>query len=121
MQSVKRELTVGAFTLALALMCGNSFLTTVHAQEPGKPPVPQTQPQPEMPDQTQAPAKSSTWTGTIVKDGDRYSLKESSGSTYRLDDSGKAQEFEGRAVKVTGELDDQAKVIHVESIEGTEG
>jgi hypothetical protein len=121
MQSMKRDLTVGAFTLALALMCGSSFLTVAHAQEPGKPPAPQTQPQPQMPDQTQAPAKSSSWTGTIVKDGDGYSLKDSSGSTFKLDDSSKAQQFEGKTVKVTGQLDDQAKMIHVESIEGSEG
>lgn len=118
---MKRDLTVGAFTLALALMCGSSFLTVAHAQEPGKPPAPQTQPQPQMPDQTQAPAKSSSWTGTIVKDGDGYSLKDSSGSTFKLDDSSKAQQFEGKTVKVTGQLDDQAKMIHVESIEGSEG
>jgi hypothetical protein len=121
MQSIRRDFTVGAFTLALALTCGSPFLTAAHAQEPGKPPVPQTQPQPQMPDQTPAQAKSASWTGTIVKDGDGYSLKASSGSMFKLDDSSKAQQFEGKTVKVTGQLDEQAKMIHVESIEGSEG
>jgi hypothetical protein len=120
MQSIRRDLTVGAFTLALALVC-SPIVAVAHAQEPGKPPAPQTQPQPQMPDQTEAPSKSSSFTGTIVKDGDGYSLKDSSGSTFKLDDSSKAQQFEGKSVKVTGELDEQAKMIHVESIEGSEG
>ena len=120
MQSIKGNFTVGAAvaTLALAMTCGT--LASAHAQEPSKPPVPQTQPAP-MPDQTQDQAKSASWTGTIVKDGDGYSLKDSSGSTFRLDDASKAQQFEGKAVKVTGQLDEQAKMIHVESIEGSEG
>lgn len=125
MHSIKRDVTVsgalGAFTLALVLTCGSPFLTAAHAQEPGKqPPIPRTQPQPQMPDQT-TQSKSSTWTGTIVKDGDGYLLKDSSGSTFKLDDSSKAQQFEGKTVKVTGQLDEQAKMIHVENIEGSEG
>ena len=57
----------------------------------------------------------------IVKNGDQYVLRDSSGQIFGLDDSEKAKPFEGKTVKVTGQLDEQAKVIHVEDIEAAEG
>jgi len=125
MQSIKRDLTVFCALSALTLACTLAFTSppiAAAAQEPGKqqPPMPQQQPQPQMPDQTQTKA-SSTFTGTVVKDGDSYSLRDSSGQTYKLDDSEEAKQFVGKTVKVTGTLDEEAKVIHVESIEGAEG
>jgi uncharacterized protein YdeI (BOF family) len=69
----------------------------------------------EQPKQDQA--QPTTFTGTIVKDGDQFLLKDASGQVYKLDDSGRAQPYEGKAVKVTGKLDTDAKLIHVESIE----
>ena len=55
-----------------------------------------------------------------MKDGSDYMLRDSSGAIFKLDDAKRAKPFEGKTVKVTGELDEQAKVIHVESIEGAE-
>jgi len=78
----------------------------------------QAQPQ-QQPDQGHAKA-ASTFTGTIVKNGEQYMLRDSSGQIYGLDDSLKAQPFEGKTVKVTGQIDEQAKVIHVENIEATQ-
>jgi hypothetical protein len=66
-------------------------------------------------------AQSATFAGTVVKDGEQYELRDSSGETFKLDDAERAKAFAGRTVKVTGELDAQAKVIHVESIQGAEG
>ena len=65
--------------------------------------------------------QAATFAGTVVKDGEHYNLRDSSGEVFKLDDAERAKPFEGRTVKVTGELDVQAKVIHVESIEGAEG
>ena len=80
----------------------------------------QAQPQPQQqPGQAQAPV-ASTFTGTVVKNGEQYLLRDSSGQVFGLDDSSKAQPFEGKTVKVTGQLDQQAKVIHVENIEAAE-
>ena len=56
-------------------------------------------------------------TGTIAKNGSDFVLKESSGTVYRLDDPEKPEPFEGKSVKVTGQLDADASLIHVESIE----
>ena len=88
-------------------------------QEPQTPPAQtppaQTSPNQAMPNQDQS--KSTTYTGTVVKDGEQYVLRDSSGSVYKLDDSARAQAFEGKTVKVVGKLDADSKMIHVDSIE----
>ncbi len=48
-------------------------------------------------------------------------LHDSSGITYGLDDAERVSQFEGKVVKVTGQLDEQARVIHVQDIESAEG
>jgi hypothetical protein len=86
---------------------------SIYAQDAA--PAPQT-PGQAMPDRGTA-NKSSTFMGTIVKDGSEFVLRASSGDVYRLDMPDKAQKFEGKTVKVTGKLEETAKLIHVESIE----
>ena len=54
-------------------------------------------------------SKTTTFTGTVVKDGEQYVLRDSSGGVYKLDDSSRAQTFEGKTVKVTGRLDCRLK------------
>ena len=83
-------------------------------QEPQAPPA-QTAPDQTTPNPDQA--KATTFTGTIVKDGENYVLRDSSGGIYKLDDSSRAQTFEGKTVKVTGKLDADLKMIHVDSIQ----
>jgi uncharacterized protein YdeI (BOF family) len=134
MRSLKRDVldlsVLGLLAVVFALVWGSPFVSTSYAsaqkqaqpqQQPGQtqPQQPdQTQPQQPQPDQNQA--QTATFTGTVVKNGDQYSLRDSSGAVYTLDDSQRAKPFEGKTVKVTGQLDEQAKVIHVESIEGVE-
>jgi uncharacterized protein YdeI (BOF family) len=138
MRSIKRDLiglgAICALVLAFALAWGGpseaAGAAIVQAQQQPQPQPDQAQPQPQQPkpDQTQpqqqpgqaqAPA-ASTFTGTVVKNGEQYMLRDSSGQVFGLDDSSKAQPFEGKTVKVTGQLDQQAKVIHVENIEAAE-
>jgi uncharacterized protein YdeI (BOF family) len=144
MRSIKRDLigltAICALVLAFALAWGGpseaaGAATAQTQQQPQQQPdqaqpqpqqpqpdqaQPQPQPQPQQqPGQAQAPA-ASTFTGTVVKNGEQYVLRDSSGQVFGLDDSSKAQPFEGKSVKVTGELDQQAKVIHVENIEAAE-
>ncbi len=86
----------------------------VHAQyRPAQPQV-----QPAQPPQDQS-TESSTYTGTITQVGEKFVLNESSGLSYRLDDARRAKRFAGKSVQVTGELDAEARVIHVESIEAS--
>ena len=61
-------------------------------------------------------AKALTFTGTVVRDGEQYTLHDPSG-VYLLDDSRRARPFDGRPVKVTGHLGDEARIIHVENVE----
>ena len=113
MRSIKRDLidfaALCAMALAFALVLGSPFVAagSAFAQDQAQPP--------QQPDQSQA--KSATFTGTVVKNGDQFALRDSSGAIYTLDDTDRAKPFEGKTVKVTGQLDEQAKVIHVESIE----
>jgi uncharacterized protein YdeI (BOF family) len=65
--------------------------------------------------------QTATFAGTVVKNGEHYDLRDSSGEVFKLDDAERAKPFAGTTVKMTGELDAQAKEIHVESIEGAEG
>jgi uncharacterized protein YdeI (BOF family) len=128
MRSIKRNLmnitAPAAMVVALALAWGSPFVFagSAHAQTQAQP-QPQQQPDQAQPQQQpdQSQAKTATFTGTVVKNGDQYMLRDASGQVYGLDDSTKAKQFEGKTVKVTGHLDDQAKVIHVENIESAEG
>jgi len=85
-------------------------------QEPQAPPS-QTAPSQANPTPNQDQSKTTTFTGVIVKDGEQYVLRDSSGRVYKLDDSSRAQTFEGKTVKVTGRLDADSKMIHVDSIQ----
>jgi uncharacterized protein YdeI (BOF family) len=121
MKASKIQILLGisscALLLASAQAWGASTLKSATAmpviQEPQNPP-PQTSPD-QMPNPDAS--KMTTFTGTVVKDGEQYVLRDSSGSVYKLDDSSRAQAFEGKTVKVTGRLDSQSKMIHVDSIE----
>ncbi|MGD1064221.1 MAG: DUF5818 domain-containing protein [Terracidiphilus sp.] len=115
MQSLKRDFVhisaITALTLACALAWGSPIAAAAQAG---------TQDQAQhQPDQNQS--KAATFTGMIVKNGDIYVLRDSPGAIYGLDDPDKAKPFEGKSVKVTGQLDEQAKVIHVQNIESAEG
>jgi hemolysin activation/secretion protein len=132
MQSIKRDLSTGlsasALVFAAALAWGSPFVavdaTAAQAQEQAQPQ--QTQPQPDQaqpqpnPDQaTQDQSSAKTFTGTIQKSGSHFVLKDSSGQIFKLDDAASAKPYVGKSVKVVGQLDEQAMLIHVQSIEGT--
>ena len=66
----------------------------------------------------QSQTQASTFTGTVMKNGDNFVLSDPSSKTsYMLDDVRKASHFEGKKVKVTGTVDVANNVIHVETIE----
>ena len=53
--------------------------------------------------------------GTIVKDGDAYVLT-ASNEKYLLDSPKKAKNYKGKNVQITGTLEKDKKLIHVEKI-----
>jgi Protein of unknown function (DUF5818) len=67
--------------------------------------------------QDQSDSATQTFTGTVVKIGDKYVLRTTDNMTYQLDDQDKAKEFEGKQVKVTGGLEARDKLIHIQNIE----
>jgi hypothetical protein len=107
-QSIVRDLTFGiavsVFVFVCALSWGGPFIAAARAS--GAPAQAQS-----------SQAQSTTFNGTIMRNGEQFVLRETSGQIYRLDDPQHAQPFEGKAVKVTGRLDMEAKLIHVQRIE----
>src|SRR5437763_15184338 len=57
-----------------------------------------------------------SYTGTVVKSGDKYVLQTDTG-TYQIDDQDKAKQFEGKQVKVSGNLDKATSTLHVTDIQ----
>jgi len=56
-----------------------------------------------------------SFTGTIVKSGDKYKFQDAdSGNTYDIDHQDQVQKFEGKKVRVHGTLDPSTKMIHVQ-------
>ncbi len=121
MKSIKRDLAdlplLAALAVALAFVWGIPFAGTHSASAQRQQASGQAQLQ-QQPDQEQT--KATTFTGTVVKNGHYYVLRDSSGSIYKLDDPDRAKHFEGKPVMITGELDQQSKVIHVESIQNAQ-
>ncbi len=118
MQSIKRDLSIGLSASALVFACALTWGSPFVGSSTRASQAQEQQPQQAQPDQTQQ-SKSTTFTGTVVKDGDGYILRDSSGQMYKLDNPESAKAYEGKPVKVTGELDEQAKLIHVVSIESS--
>jgi|SRR5579863_3621075 len=124
MKSSKMQILLGISSCAFMLASAQAFAASSPRSATPMPVIqePQAPPAQTAPDQNQTTnpdtAKSTTFTGTVVKDGEQYVLRDSSGSVYKLDDSSRAQAFEGKTVKVTGRLDSNSKMIHVDSIQG---
>lgn len=112
--SIKHELTlallVSAFVFVCALAWGHPFIGGSATGSEAAAAAVATQTQPGQ-------AQSVIFAGTIQRNGEQFFLREESGQIYRLDSSRLAQPYEGQSVKVTGKLDNDARLIHVEHIE----
>ncbi len=73
------------------------------------------QPSPQQ-HQEESQPQSQTFTGKIVKDGDKYVLK-SSGTTYQLSGQSNVKQFEDQDVKIVGALDAGSNTIRITKIE----
>jgi hypothetical protein len=58
-------------------------------------------------------AGTQTFSGTVVKQGDKYVLKDDSGKTYDIDHQDEVKKFEGKRVRVQGTLDPSTNKIMV--------
>jgi hypothetical protein len=62
-------------------------------------------------------ATTVTFSGTVIRNGTRFALRETGGVLYTLDSTGRAWPFEGEDVRVTGKLDPSTRLLHVDDIE----
>jgi hypothetical protein len=62
-------------------------------------------------------APTVTFSGTVVRNGPRFALRETAGILYPLDSAGRAWPFEGEDVRVTGKLDLDTRLLYVDAIE----
>ena len=88
-------------------------------QDQQQPPAQQQQAQPDQsapPDrQAHSSAEGQSFTGTIVKSGNKYVFQDAAtGNTYDIDHQDEVQKFEGKKVKVHGTLDESRKMIHIQ-------
>jgi hypothetical protein len=60
-----------------------------------------------------AAAGTQTFSGTVVKSGDKYVLKDDTGKTYDIDHQDEVKKFEGKRVRVQGTLDPSTNKIMV--------
>jgi uncharacterized protein YdeI (BOF family) len=117
---LKRDMTLAVAISALVFMCalawGKPFVATGSAEAAVQ--AQQMQAQQVQGQQVQAQqGQTGTFTGTVLRHGEQFVLRDGAGQIYRLDDPRDAQTFEGKPVKVTGKLDTEARLIHVERIE----
>lgn len=88
--------------------------TAQQAQQPQPAQPPGQASQAPDPQAQSQPSDAQTFSGTIVKSGDKYVLQDTdSGNTYDIDRQDLAKQHEGRKVRVAGVLDPNGKMIHV--------
>lgn len=123
---------LGTFALMIGIISSGGLL---HAQQTAPDAQPSQQPTQPPPDQTDPPSQSQPgakqippdaeaqspdqtgvqiFTGTVVKQGNKYVFQESSGAIYDIDHQTEVSKFEGKKIRVHGTLDPTTKVIHVQ-------
>jgi flagellar basal body-associated protein FliL len=103
--------------LALVVLWLSQSSAATQAANPNSSPAAQEQTVPQ-PDSPAAATEVQTFTGKIVKSGEKFVLKDTaSKTTYQLDDQEKAKEYAGKSVKVSGTLDASTSMIRVSNIE----
>jgi Protein of unknown function (DUF5818) len=91
------------------------------SQQPSQPPsqaspsqpAPSTQSGSAAGAQSGSAAGAQTFTGTIVKSGDKFVLQDANGKTYDIDHQDLVGQHVGRRVRVQGTLDPDGKTIHL--------
>jgi uncharacterized protein YdeI (BOF family) len=102
---------------ALVVTSRQAMATPSHELRQAQPTSKEQESNTKQSETSQQSTKAVAVDGTIVKSGSDFVLKDPSGTVYRLDTPEKAEPFEGKSVKVTGRLDADANLLHVESIE----
>jgi len=114
---VKRCLSLGfALPVILAGSARRISLRPAAASPQPKEPTPLPMPSPVR----ERPALTS-FTGTVVRHGTRFALREVDGDLYALDSTGLAWPFEGEEVLISGYLNPDSGLLHICAIEEVDG
>jgi len=123
---------LGAFALLIGIISWGGMLhaqqttpDTQQSQQPSQPAPDQTAPPSQsQPDARQAPPDAEAqsadqsgvqiFSGTIMKQGNKYVFQDASGATYDIDHQTEVGKFEGKKVRIHGTLDPTTKMIHVQ-------
>jgi uncharacterized protein YdeI (BOF family) len=106
-----------ALTLAVLASGVHAQQTTPPADQPsqaqpGQPPSAQQSPDAQAP--SQSAGSTQTFSGTVVKAGDKYVLQDTaSGTSYDVDRQDLLKKYEGQKVRIKGTLDASGKMIQV--------
>lgn len=73
--------------------------------------------QPDQPQARDQTPTSQSFTGKIIKDGNKFVLKAATNTTYELRDAGDLSRYVNESVKVTGNLETGSNTIRVVKIE----
>jgi uncharacterized protein YdeI (BOF family) len=85
------------------------------SQTPSQTPAQAGEAAPDARAQSAQPTSAQSFTGTVVKSGDKYVFQdEASGNTYDIDHQDEVQKFQGKKVKVHGTLDAANHMIHIQ-------
>jgi hypothetical protein len=90
------------------------------SQQQTPPPAQTPNTSPSQPSQTAPGAQAQTqdaggqvFAGTVTKSGDKYVLQMADGTSYDLDHQDLVKKYEGKQVRVKGNLDADGKTIHI--------
>jgi uncharacterized protein YdeI (BOF family) len=118
-------LLIGIFSLGVLLHAQQTTPDAQQSQQPTQPPSDQTEPPSQsQPDAKQAPPDAEAqspdqsgvqvFTGTVMKQGNKYVFQDASGAIYEIDHQTEVSKFEGKRVRIHGTLDPTTKMIHVQ-------
>lgn len=74
-------------------------------------------PQSAQPTEPMQPIRIARFSGTVIRSGERFALRDVDGCLYPFDSAGRAWQFEGEDVTVTGNLDTDTQMLHILQIE----
>jgi hypothetical protein len=110
-EMMRRCLSLG---LSLTVIVFSGMRSKKASAEPGKREATESLPQPVPVTAEIVPIVS--FTGTVVRDGSRFALRDAAGALFALDSTGRAWPFEGEDVTVCGVLDPTGTVLHIHGI-----
>src|SRR5271157_1793869 len=114
-RALLHKLPAVAVMVGLCLVCQSALAQNSHNLQIN--PTAQQEPGQHQGDPNSA-AEAKTFTGKIVKSGDKLVLADTENqTTYQLDDQQKAQKFVNKKVNVVGVLDTATGMIRVSAIE----